>query len=76
MNEGRLLYRPAEAAELLSLSRVKLYQLLTRGEIWSVKIAASRRIPASELHAYVERLRAGGNTDERAEPMPLSRSSK
>ena len=32
MNDERLLYRPTEAAELLSLSRARLYQLLAQGE--------------------------------------------
>jgi excisionase family DNA binding protein len=56
MTEGKLLYRPSEAAESLSISRAKLYQLLAQGQIASVKIAASRRIPAAELRAYVDRL--------------------
>src|SRR5215217_4677364 len=58
MTEGRLLYRPAEAAELLGVSRAQLYILLAREEIGSVKIGASRRVPAADLEAYVSRLRA------------------
>ena len=57
MPEGRILYRPAEAAETLGLSRTRLYQLLAAGEIGSVKIGTSRRIPAAELAAFVDRKR-------------------
>ena len=57
MTEGRLLYKVPEAAAALGLSRAKLYQLMAKGELGSVRIASSRRIPATELHAFVERLR-------------------
>jgi excisionase family DNA binding protein len=59
MSESRLLYRPAEAAQTLGLSRARLYQLIATGEIGSVKIGASRRIPAVDLEAYVSQLRSG-----------------
>ncbi len=58
MTEGKLLYRPEEAAEALGVSRARLYELMTRGDIRSVKIGASRRVPADDLRAYVSRLRA------------------
>jgi excisionase family DNA binding protein len=57
MIDRKLLYRVPEAAESLGLSRAKLYQLMATGEIESVKIANSRRIPAAELEAFVNRLR-------------------
>jgi excisionase family DNA binding protein len=49
MAEGKLLLRPTEAASALGVSRARLYQLLASGEINSVKIGASRRVPAVEL---------------------------
>jgi excisionase family DNA binding protein len=54
----RLLLTVAEAAERLGLGRTKVYELLARGEIASVRIGAARRVPASALEAYVERLLA------------------
>ncbi len=39
------------AAEFLSVSRSKLYELMNGGELWFVKIGRSRRIP---LRAVVE----------------------
>ncbi len=57
MERGRHLYRPVEAAESLGISRARLYQLMASGELGSVKIGVSRRIPAADLDAYVARLR-------------------
>jgi len=47
----------AEAARRLSLSRSKVYALIARGEIESVKVDGSRRVPADALVAYVRGLR-------------------
>jgi excisionase family DNA binding protein len=52
----RLLYTPVEAAKALSISRSSLYILLAEGAITSVRIGSSRRIPASALAVFVERL--------------------
>ena len=51
-----LLLTPDEAAAELSISRTILYQLLGRGEIDSVKLGRSRRIPRGALDNYVARL--------------------
>jgi excisionase family DNA binding protein len=58
-----LLLTPTQAAALLGISRSKQYALLGAGEIESVTIGASRRIPYQDLTRYVERLR---NQDVRA----------
>ncbi|PVZ93846.1 DNA-binding protein [Amnibacterium flavum] len=55
-SERPLLYTPAEAASLLRISRSKFYELLTAGEIRSVKIGQSRRVRRTDLEEYVERL--------------------
>lgn len=52
----RLLLTVEEAAQRLGLARSKLYPLMMAGAIVSVKIGKSRRIPAFELDAYVDRL--------------------
>jgi excisionase family DNA binding protein len=49
----RLLLRPTEVAYLLSISRAKLYQLLARGELASIKIGTSQRIPAETLREWI-----------------------
>lgn len=56
-----LLIRPPEAAQALGLSKAKLYQLLAKGELASVKIDGARRIPAEDLRSFVDRLRQEHN---------------
>ena len=50
----KLLYRPAEAAELLGVGRSKIYALLAAGEIPSVRVGKSIRVPAGELRKWVQ----------------------
>lgn len=52
----RLLLRPAEAAELLGVSRSKMYELVAAGRIPSVRLDGGRliRIPFQALKALVE----------------------
>ena len=46
-----------EAARFLSVSRGSLYDLLTTGELASVHIGRSRRVPIGEIRRYIrERL--------------------
>ena len=53
----KLLLTVQEAAEMLSISRAKLYELLAGGVIESVKLEGSRRIPTETLLDYIEELR-------------------
>lgn len=52
----RLLYRPEEAAELLSIGRSTLYELMTAGLVEYVKLGRCRRIRRSALERYVDGL--------------------
>jgi excisionase family DNA binding protein len=52
----KLLYSPREAASLLSISRTKIYELMAAGEIGSIQVGRSRRIPADALRAFVKAL--------------------
>ena len=52
----KLLLTPEEAAHTLSIGRSKVYELLRAGAIASVRIGASRRIPAEALRAYIGNL--------------------
>ncbi len=45
-----------EAGEALHLGETKVKELVARGELLSVKIGKSRRIPATAVHAFVDRL--------------------
>ena len=49
-----LLLRPTEAARLLGISRSKLYELLNSGEIPTLHIGRSVRIPLAALHSWIE----------------------
>jgi excisionase family DNA binding protein len=53
----RIVYTPDEAGQALGVSRQSIYNLMYRGELLSVQIGRSRRIPASEI----ERLAAHGS---------------
>ena len=55
-----LLLTPEEAARRLSIARSSLYELVLTGEIESLKIGRSRRIPIDALTAFIERKRRDG----------------
>jgi excisionase family DNA binding protein len=60
MNPNRdelLLYTIPEAATALRISRTKLYELLDSGDVESVYIGRSRKIPAEALRIYIDSLR-------------------
>lgn len=50
----KLLYRPAEAAEAIGVSKTKAYELIASGEIPSIRIGGSVRVPVDALKAWVE----------------------
>ncbi|MET8007084.1 helix-turn-helix domain-containing protein [Nonomuraea glycinis] len=52
----RLLLTVPEAAEVLAISRNKLYQLLASGAVASIRIDGSRRISVSALNDYITHL--------------------
>lgn len=60
-----LLLSVKEAAALLGIGRSTLYRLIERGEIPSVHIGGSRRIPLSAAHEFVEALleRSAGDAE-------------
>ena len=51
----RLLLRIPEAAERLSVGRSTVYELVQRGELPTIHIGRSVRIPAEALRTWVER---------------------
>lgn len=58
----RLLLRPIEAAEAIGVGRSKVYELLASGELPSIRVGASVRVPVDALRAWIER-----KTSERTE---------
>lgn len=60
-----ILHTLKEAAQLLRISRTKLYELLDSRELESVHIGRSRKVPADALRAYVEGLRTRNREESR-----------
>lgn len=56
----KLLLTPVEAATLLGVGRSKVYQLLKSGQLTSVRIGRSRRVPAEAVQKFVAGLQVGG----------------
>lgn len=54
----KLAFKVQEAAELLSLSRSMVYELIQAGKIETIKIGRSRRITQKQLAAFVEQREA------------------
>ena len=51
-----ILFTPECVAKLLGVGRAKVYTLIQRRELRSVKVGCSRRISARALSEYVEQL--------------------
>jgi excisionase family DNA binding protein len=54
-----LLHTVEETAEILKISRWKVFELIRTHQLRSVKIGGSRRIPIRAIEEYVERLMGG-----------------
>jgi excisionase family DNA binding protein len=53
----RLVLSVEAAADMLSISRTRMFALLKSGSVRSVRIGRLRRIPAEALTAYVDQLK-------------------
>ena len=53
---NKLLLKPEEAAEVLSIGRTKLYALMAEGRLASVRIGNSRRVPLDAVNEFIARL--------------------
>jgi excisionase family DNA binding protein len=58
ISSGRLLLRPEEVAQALGVGRSTVFQLMRSGELRSVKIGKSRRVPVDAVTEYVAALSA------------------
>jgi excisionase family DNA binding protein len=56
--QERMLLRPEEVARSLAIGRTAVFELIRTGELRSVKIGKSRRIPADAVAEYVAGLSA------------------
>ncbi len=69
----RMLYRPEEAAEVLGISRARLYELVAAGIIPSIKVGASRRVPADALRDWIANQLTAQTTEYLARRGPTDR---
>ncbi len=58
----KLLYKPEAAAARLDIGRSKLFEIIAAGDLETVQIGRSRRVPAQALEEYVARLRGRQTT--------------
>jgi excisionase family DNA binding protein len=63
MEDQKLALRPAQVAVMLEISRSKTYELISRGEIPSIRIGSSVRVPVGALQAWVERRLAAAGAE-------------
>jgi excisionase family DNA binding protein len=54
-----LLLSPEEAASALGVSRSRIFDLIREGELQSVKLGRTRRVPRAALNDLVDRLSGG-----------------
>lgn len=50
----KILLKPAEAAETLGIGRTRVYEMLGSGELPSIRIGRSIRVPVAALERWVE----------------------
>jgi excisionase family DNA binding protein len=61
--DGKVALRPTEAAEVISLGRSKMYDLIAKGVIPSIRIGKSVRVPADALREWVKAQACNPNSD-------------
>jgi len=66
---GQFLVTPEQAAASLAIGRTKVHEMLLNGELESVRIGSSRRIPWEALEEYVGTLRKN-RTDRKSPGIP------
>ena len=49
----RILYRPAEAAEAIGVSRSRIYELINSKTIPSIRVGKTVRVPVDKLQQWV-----------------------
>ncbi len=65
-----LLLSVEEAAAELRIGRSRMFDLLRRGYVLSVKVGGSRRVPYDSLRAYVDRLVTEQTSPSERQPEP------
>lgn len=53
MDTNKLLFKPAEAADVMGVSRAKAYELIAQGTIPSIRLGGSLRVPVDALRQWI-----------------------
>ena len=74
--DSRLLYPVPEVCEMTALGPTTVRDLIRRGELESVRVGKSLRVPADSLHAFIAKLREKAQAEDphcsgRRAPGPL-----
>lgn len=64
MEDLKILLTPNEVAAALAIGRSKAYELISRGELASVRVDRSVRVPVSDILQWVEDHKTGGKASE------------
>ncbi|MFF4595271.1 excisionase family DNA-binding protein [Amycolatopsis sp. NPDC001319] len=59
-HQTRILLTVEEAAEQLSIGRTTMFALIKAGDITTVRVGRLRRVPATAVADYVDRLTSAG----------------
>ena len=60
---GKKLLTVGEVQEMLSIGRTRVFSLIATGQLRSVLIGSSRRIPSDAVEEFVQELLLESNTD-------------
>ncbi len=61
----KILFRPAEAADAIGVSRARAYELIAAGTLPHIRIGSSIRVPVEALRAWVNEQLAETRAEER-----------
>jgi excisionase family DNA binding protein len=70
MAHDKLLLTVSEAAERLGIGRSFAYQLVSRGELASLKLGRARRVPTTALDDFIAQQLSHGQATERPAVVP------
>ena len=59
----KILLKPTEAAETLGIGRTRVYEMLASGELPSIRLGRSIRVPVAALKQWIERQQNGNGAD-------------
>tara|TARA_R100001086_G_C11718477_1_gene226237 strand:- start:45 stop:401 length:357 start_codon:yes stop_codon:yes gene_type:complete len=62
-NMSKKLLTVGEAQEILSIGRTRMFSLIATGQLRSILIGSSRRIPSDAVEEFVQELLLESNTD-------------